>query len=446
MSSKQFILLALVALLAGAVGHFLGRRATEDLKMSLTEMPSASAESDDSPTTDREILYWVAPMNAAEIYDKPGKSIMDMELVPVYADQVGPESSDLIRINPTTVQNMGVRSDKIHRMDLSRVIRTVGEVTFDEEKIYQVNARISGWIEKLYVNYVGAPVRKGDPLLEIYSPELVTTQEEYLLAFRQLEQAQRSGQDVSVRDAQRLLSSAKKRLENWEIPGEVIRNLEETGETSRTVLLRAPATGFVYEKFAVEGAHVSAGVDLFQLVDLSTVWVHASFYEDEVPWIKTGQAVEMELSYLPGKKYEGTVSYVYPFLREKARDVHVRLIFPNPNLDLKPGMYVNVQLQGKVIPDALVVPTEAIIRSGHRNIAFVVRGEGMFEPREIQIGEEGGPRNGFVRVLSGLSEGESVVVSAQFLLDSESRLQESIRKMLDMSSMADTPDMPNMED
>jgi Cu(I)/Ag(I) efflux system membrane fusion protein/cobalt-zinc-cadmium efflux system membrane fusion protein len=175
-------------------------------------------------------------------------------------------------------------------------------------------------------------------------------------------------------------------------------------------------------------------MDLFQIADLRTVWVHASFYENEVPWIVSGQPVEMELSYLPGKKYEGTVSYVYPYVRKKARDVHVRLIFSNPNLDLKPGMYVNVRLQGKVIPDALLVPTESVIRSGERTIVFVVRGEGSFEPREIRIGEEGGRDNAFVRVLSGLVEGEEIVVSAQFMLDSESRLQEAIRKMTEIPS------------
>ncbi|NNL46849.1 MAG: efflux RND transporter periplasmic adaptor subunit, partial [Acidimicrobiia bacterium] len=209
-----------------------------------------------------------------------------------------------------------------------------------------------------------------------------------------------------------------------------IENLERTGEIKKTILLEAPATGVVVKRNAIEGAFIKAGMDLFEIADLRSVWVHASFYDNEVPWISEGQQVEMELSYLPGRTYTGRVSYVYPYLREKARDVHVRLIFSNPNLDLKPGMYANVRLQGKTIPKALIVPSEAVVRSGTRDIVFVVRGEGRFEPREIRIGEEGGPDNSYVRVISGLLDGEDVVTSAQFMLDSESRLQEAIQKML----------------
>ena len=192
---------------------------------------------------------------------------------------------------------------------------------------------------------------------------------------------------------------------------------------------------------AIEGAYVEVGEDLFRIADLRTVWVHASFYDNEVPWISDGQSVEMELSYLPGKTYAGRVSYVYPYLRERARDVHVRLIFSNPDLDLKPGMYANVQLQGKVIPDAVVVPSEAVIRSGARAIVFVVHGAGRFEPREVLLGEEGGAGNNYIRILRGLQGSEEIVTSAQFMLDSESRLQEAIRKMIQgQTSLESTPE------
>ena len=393
------------------------------------DQASGSTDSGAIPAS-RKVAYWRAPMDPTEIYDAPGQSKVGMDLVPVYEDEAGAASGGMVSIDPAIVQNMGVRTEVVHRMDLSRAIRTVGEVQYDEERLYQVNAKISGWIEKLHVNFVGEEVRAGTPLMEIYSPELVTTQEEYLLAVKNHEMLSKSGSPSIRQDAERLLASARKRLEYWDVPASEIERLQATGVVSKTILLRAPANGVVIEKDAIEGAHIKAGADLFQIADLRSVWVHASFYDNEVPWINAGQPVEMELSYLPGKHYQGRVSYIYPYLREKARDVHVRLVFSNPDLDLKPGMYANVELQGRVLPEALVVPSQAVIRSGARTLAFVVRAPGQFEPREIRIGEEGGPDNRYYHVLSGLLEGEEVVTSAQFMLDSESRLQEAIQKML----------------
>ena len=473
----RFIIPLLIALIVGVGGFYLGRTtqvpmvgggsrasATEPGEILYWKAPMDPAEIYDAPgkskmgmdlvpvyadqeekeegSSEREILYWQAPMNPTEIYDSPGQSAMGMDLVPVYADEAGSGAGGLVTIDPVTVQNMGIRTEQVHRMDFSRMIRTIGEVQYDEENLYQVNAKISGWIEKLHVNFVGEEVRAGQPLMEIYSPELVTTQEEYLLALRNAERMKNSSIASIKADADKLLESARKRLEYWDIPAEEIERLRQSGEAKKTIQLKAPATGIVIQKHAIEGAFIKAGMDLFQIADLRTVWVHASFYENEVPWIRERQPVNMELSYLPGKEYSGSVSYIYPYLREKARDVHVRLIFSNPDLDLKPGMYANVELQGKVIPDALVVPTEAVIRSGERTLVFVVRGEGKFEPREIRIGEEGGPGNSYLRVLSGLLDGEEIVTSAQFMLDSESRLQEAIQKMLNerqAMQMEDTP-------
>lgn len=383
----------------------------------------------------RKVLYWQAPMDPTEIYDHPGKSKMGMDLIPVYEDQSSSSSSGTISIDPVTVQNMGVRTDKVQRMDFTRNIRTVGKIEYDEEKLYTVTTKISGWIEKLYVDYEGKLVQKGEPLLEIYSPELVTTQEEYLLALNTQQMVSQSSIETIREGAESLLESTRKRLLFWDVPRSAIDKLEKTGEVKKTVLLNSPARGMVVHKNAVDGMHIKEGMDLFHIADLSKVWVHASIYDNEVPWIKEGQKAEMDLSYLPGKTFTGKVDYVYPYLREKARDVHVRLQFLNPDLELKPGMYVNIQFQGRVIPNALVVPSEAVIRSGERNVVFVVRGNGKFEPREINIGEEGGPENSYVRVISGLSEGENIVTSAQFLLDSESRLQEAIQKMLQEKEM-----------
>ncbi len=425
-----WILLLLILILV--CGFFLGRVSTQKAGTESLEL---------SPSDERQVLYWQAPMDPSEIYDQPGKSKMGMDLIPVYEDEDRMESSGTVSIDPATVQNMGVRTGHAQRLDFTRTIRTVGEVQYDEEQLYQVNTKISGWIENLHLHFVGDEVQAGDPLLEIYSPELVTTQQEYVLALKNFQLVAQSTVPSIREDAERLLASTRTRLEYWDIPASEIEHLAQTGEVKKTILLTAPATGIVVVRNAIEGAYVEAGEELFRIADLRTVWVHASFYDNEVPWISNGQRVEMELSYLPGKTYAGRVSYVYPYLRERARDVHVRLIFSNPDLDLKPGMYANVQLQGKVIPDAVVVLSEAVIRSGARAIVFVVRGEGRFEPREVLLGEEGGPDNNYIRILRGLQGSEEIVTSAQFMLDSESRLQEAIRKMLHgQTSLESTPE------
>ena len=400
------------------------------------EMPAPDLKADhesrpgSTDSTEREILYWQAPMNPAEIYDEPGKSAMGMDLVPVYADQAPGGAVNQIRINPATVQNMGVRTARAVRSDFSRTIRTVGKVEYDEEARYRVNTKVSGWVEELYVDFTGAPVKKGEPLLEIYSPELVATQEEFLLSLRSFERMTESPSESLREDAKRVLESARERLRYWDIPDSEIERLERTREVARTVAIESPASGIVVSKTVVDGSHVMAGTDLYEIADLSDVWVHASLYDFEVPWVRQGQQATMELAYLPERSFSGTVSYIYPYLRDKARDVHVRLVFENPEQSLKPGMYVNVELETSVIEDALLIPTEAVLRTGPRAIVFIDVGAGSYQPREVRIGEEGGPDNRFVRVLSGLQEGEKVVTSAQFLLDSESRLQEAIQKML----------------
>ncbi|NNF04496.1 MAG: efflux RND transporter periplasmic adaptor subunit, partial [Rhodothermales bacterium] len=246
-------------------------------------------------------------------------------------------------------------------------------------------------------------------------------------------------------EAQRLIDAARTRLANWNVPDELIENLDETGEVRRTVLLRAPATGVVIEKNAVEGDYIMAGTNLFRIADLRSVWVHASFYDHEVPWLAEGQPATMELSYLPGTTYEGQIAYIYPYLREKARDVHVRLVFENEDLSLKPGMYTNVQLDGLTRNDVLTVPSEAVIRSGEEPLIFVALGEGRFDPRTVRIGAQGGPGNSLVHVISGVHEGEQVVTSAQFMLDSESRLREAIRKMTSGMSTDAAADMAAMD-
>ncbi|MDZ7660539.1 efflux RND transporter periplasmic adaptor subunit [Fodinibius sp.] len=442
---KTRYLLLILSLIAAFTfgGYWLGTQTTVS-SISSTETTSemqnqdmqSDAQSDTKNQKDREILYWQAPMNPSEIYDKPGKSRMGMDLVPVYADEAT-SSEGMVKINPVVVQNMNVRTATVQQKDLSTVVSAVGKVEFDEQKLFNVNPKISGWVEQLYVDYTGKMVQQGQPLFSIYSPELVTTQREYLLALKTRDKVEASSFEAIRAGGNSLLEATKKRLEYWDIPSSEIDQLEKTGDIKKAVTLTSPATGMVLHKNAVEGEFIKAGTSAYKIADLSTVWVQTSVYDYEVPWIEVGQQAQMELSYQPGKTYHGTVAYVYPTLDQKTRTVQVRLEFSNPNLELKPGMFANVRIQTRPKSNVTVIPNEAIIRTGERNIVFVAKGEGAFEPREVTLGMEGGQRNNEIEVLERVKAGEQIVTSAQFLFDSESRLQEAIQKMLQQK---DAPD------
>ena len=419
--TQLFLGLALI-LSALALGYVVGQNQSHSTE---------AQEVDAAGTQTGDILYWRAPMDPTETYDGPGKSKMGMDLIPVYAneDSAPQRPAGTVTISEGVSQQMGVRYGEVHRMDLYRSITTVGEVKINDERITQVNARFSGWVSNLLVGFEGSAVTKGQVLLEMYSPELVTTQDEYIRALNYRDNLPTSASESSKANATRLVEAAKNRLLNWEVDAEFIGHLDHLREPQQTVPIRASASGIVLTKDVIEGGYVARGSNLFKIVDLSEVWVHASFYDYELPWISEGQEVEVALSYLPGTVYKGVISYIYPILREQARDVHVRIVVPNKSGNLKPGMFANVQLAGKTMKDVVVVPTEAVIRSGSRSLVFVADGSGSFEPREVETGGEGGPGNGLVYVIRGLEAGEQVVTSAQFLIDSESRLQEAIQKM-----------------
>jgi Cu(I)/Ag(I) efflux system membrane fusion protein/cobalt-zinc-cadmium efflux system membrane fusion protein len=371
---------------------------------------------------ERKILYWRAPMNPTEIYDKPGKSAMGMDLVPVYEDEVvgGVE----VRVDPVTQQNMGIRTAVVEKGPLVRTIRTYGHVTYDETRTAQISPKFNGWIEKLYVDFTGQSVKKGDRLFEIYSPDLVAAQEEYLGAYRNV--GRLGGGRGGGKD---LLESARRRLRYWDAPEDQIRAIEKSGKVQKTLLIRSPYTGVVTHKNAVEGVFVKAGQTIFKIADLSRVWVEAHIYEYELPWVEVGQVAEMRLPYQPGKAFEGTVAFVYPYLQRKTRDVVIRLDFANPALELKPNMYADVRIRTTRPGEGLLIPSEAVLRSGERNVVFVARGQGKFTPRDVTLGlaVDGGK----VQVLSGLAAAEPVVTSGQFMLDSESKLKEAVQKMLE---------------
>jgi Cu(I)/Ag(I) efflux system membrane fusion protein/cobalt-zinc-cadmium efflux system membrane fusion protein len=370
--------------------------------------------------TDRKIAYWRAPMNPTEIYDKPGKSAMGMDLVPVYEDELvgGVEVS----VDPVTQQNMGIRTAVVKTEPLVFTIRTYGHITADETLTTQINSKTSGWIEKLYIDFTGKFVAEGEPLYEIYSPELLAAQEEYLVAYQNM-------QRLTGRDNERLLTSARRRLENFDIAAGEIELIEKSGRVKKTLTVRSPASGFVIQRTAEEGGYVKEGTMLFRIADLSRVWVEAHIYEYEFSWVSEGQEAEMTLPYQPGKVFSGRVSYVYPYLQPRTRDVVVRLEFENPQLALKPDMYVDVRIKSSFGREGLVIPSEAVIRSGERNVVFVTRDDHKFTPRDVTLGlpVDGGK----IQILTGLAAGETVVTSGQFLLDSESKLKEAVQKMLE---------------
>ncbi len=400
------------------------------------------------PKTGKKIKYWAAPMDPTYIRNEPGQSPMGMDLVPVYEEEGGEkEPSSTIRIDPVTIQNMGVRLGTASKKPLTKYIRTVGTVTYNETRLYIANSKFNGWIEKLYVDFVGEQVQKGQPLFEIYSPEVLTAQQEYLLAYSQFKNQSQQASASSKNAARRMVTASRNRLLYWDLAESHIKKLEKTGEIQKTVTIYSPATGVVIKKNAFEGHYVKAGMHQYEIADLSTVWVDVDIYEYELPWVHKGMPAEMELAYIPGKTFKGEVLFVYPYLDTKTRTAKLRLAFQNSELELKPGMYANINLQAESIEESVVIPQEAVIDSGVRKVVFVALEKGRFQPREITVGIEGNDHE--IQVLAGLSAGERIVLSGQFLLDSESRLREAIQKMLSarnqpVQNEADDLDMSDM--
>ena len=382
-------------------------------------IPKRDAPKSDGPS-ERSIAYWRAPMDPMEIYNAPGKSKMGMDLVPVYEDElIGGVS---IAIDPVTVQNMGLRTETVQKIPLISTIRTYGHITTDETRTAEISPKVSGWIETLYVDFTGSEVKKGDPLLEIYSPELLSAQEEYLSVFRRTERAGKGRE-------RELLESARHRLLYFDVALEEILALEQSGQVRKSVLIRSPFSGVVTFKQAVQGSFVKAGTKLYTISDLSRIWVETHIYEYELGRIQTGQEATLTLPYLPGRTYRGQVSFIYPYLQPKTRDVVIRLEFDNPGLVLKPEMYGDVMIHTGGDAKGLAIPAEAVIRSGERNIVFVDQGKGKFTPRTVKTGARLDDNR--IHILEGLAPGERVVTSGQFLLDSESKLQEAIKKMME---------------
>ena len=409
----------------------LEKKITEFIETKIKNKPAPNSTGhktagEETPlTSGKKIKYWQAPMNPSFIRDEPGKSPMGMDLIPVYEDQ-GKDGEQVIRINPTITQNIGVKTETVKIRTLTRTIRTIGRLTYDERKVMHVHTKYEGWIEKMQVDYTGKEVKKGELLMEIYSPEMVSTQEEFLLALKYSESFKDNPFPEITLGADRLLNSTRRKLELLDVSKQQIDALIRDRKISKTMQVLSPVDGFVINKPAVHGMRVVPGKSLYTIADLSNIWVLADIYEYELPWVKIGQPVKMELPYYPGKEFSGKVTHIDPYLESKTRTIKIRMEFDNKNGELKPEMYSNITLESIIDKKAVAVPEEAVIHSGKRDIVVLLTKSGGFQSREVTLGAAA---DGYYQVLKGLEEGEEVVVSSNFLLDSESRLREGIKKL-----------------
>jgi Cu(I)/Ag(I) efflux system membrane fusion protein len=400
MNHKSFWI---IFLLAAAVAGFLAGR---------FYIPSG----DGSPATsgdggERETLYWVAPMDANYRRDEPGKSPMGMDLVPVYADEVDSQPGT-VKIDPTVVNNLGVRTARAERGALSRHIDTVGYVQFDEDTLHHVHTRVDGWIEKLATKATGDPVEQGQLLFELYSPTLVNAQQEFLAALR--------SNNAVLRQASRERLTALGVTE-----GEIAR-LEKERTVRQRVRVYAEADGVIAHLAVREGIFVTPANEVMSIAELDKVWVLAEVFEREAAWVKPGQMAMVELDYLPGKMWHGTVDYVYPELDPKTRTLTVRIRFDNEDEMLRPNMFARVTIYAEDTGSVVHVPREAVIRGGTIDRVVVALGEGRYRSRKVTLGIESHDR---VAIRSGLEAGEEIVVSGQFLIDSESNIEAALARM-----------------
>jgi len=397
MNNKLFMAIAIAATLI--IGFLAGR--------GLPPKPDEAATDEG----DNEVLYWVAPMDSNFRRDEPGKSPMGMDLVPVYADEAG-ATPGVVSIDPTVLSNLGVRTAIAERGTLPRLIETVGYIGYDEDTLQHIHTRVDGWIEKLATTATGDPVRKGQLLFELYSPTLVNAQQEYLAAL--------SSSNVGLKNASR------DRLAALGLTESDIARLDRERKVSQRVSVFAESDGVVADLGVREGMFVTPATEVMSVAQLDKVWVVAEVFERQSAWVEPGQRAAVQLDYLPGTTLRGTVDYVNPELDPKTRTLKVRLRFDNEGAKLLPNMFARVVIEGVPVSNIVHVPREAVIRGGTSSRVVIDIGDGRFESRKVLIGIESGDR---VAIRRGLKEGERVVVSAQFLIDSESNIESALERM-----------------
>lgn len=417
MKAKPFVLILFLGVLLAAAG--------------CRKSPAAVSPSSAKPAAPagRKILFYRNPMDPSVTSPVPTKDGMGMDYIPVYSEggheagSAGPAVEGLapVQAAPEALRLAGVQTAVAERQTLHRATRAAGLVVPDETRVRHVQTRMTGWVEKLYVNATGQLVRAGQPLLSLYSPELLATQEEFLRAREAAARFAGSALPEVRRGGEDLVTAARRRLELLDVPAGVIARLERTGTAQRAITLTAPASGYVTAKSVFEGQQVQPGMDLFTLADLSRVWVEADVYPFEASSVRLGQKAVVKVSYGTGAELTGRIAYVYPTLDPQSRTLKVRIELANPGLALKPGMYVDVAPDQETA-EGIVVPDSAVIDTGVRQVVFVEKGGG-FEPRDVRVGSRG---DGKAVILSGVAAGERVAVRANFLLDSESRLRAAL--------------------
>jgi len=418
--NKQLLLTATVTLGIGlAGGYWLAQHPQHDSAVQSKEI--------------RKPLFYRNPMNPSVTSPVPAKDNMGMDYLPVYAEDEAQtdQAAGLVKIDPATVQNIGVRTAPARKTLLSHVVRAVGRVAYDEERIVRLHPKTEGWIETLRADKTGQWVRKNEELLSIYSPQLVASQQEYILALNNLKVLEKSPIEDIRRGAEELAKSSRARLKLLDVPEHQLHDLTENLTIRKSLHIHTPADGIVINIGAREGQYVTPETELYMIADLSKVWVYAEIYEYELPWVKEGDPVDMQLAGIPGRTFKGHLTFIYPYAEAKTRTIRVRLAFDNPGLLLKPDMFAEVTIHAGKQADAVVVPSEAVIRSGAHTQVLVVRGPGKFEPRKVITGLSS---NNDLAIIDGLAAGEEVVTSAQFLIDSESKLNEATSKMMESSA------------
>ena len=415
--NKMLILVAPLMLLLGiSVGYWLANNRANDVS---NDQASAN-----------QPLFYRNPMNPSVTSPAPMEDDMGMAYIPVYAEDHTQSADPIgtVTIDPVVMQNMGIRTELVKKDILSHIVRAVGRVAYDEERIVRLHPKVEGWIETLNVDKTGEKVRFNQDLLSIYSPQLVVSQQEYILALNNLKSLEQSPIADIRRGAEELVSSSRERLKLLDVPEHQMHDLTNDHNIHKSLHIHSPASGIVVNIGAREGQYVTPATEIYMIADLSKVWVYADIYENELPWVKVGDLVEMQLTGVPGRVFRGHLAFIYPYAEAKTRTIKVRLEFSNEDLLLKPDMFAEVTIYASQQLSALVIPSEAVIRSGTRDKVLVVREVGKFEPRSITTGLSS---DGKVTILHGLKEGEEVVTSSQFLIDSESRLREATAKMME---------------